>query len=62
MSPTEHGPKLNALIAGGCIDATQAAELSPQQVAAIEALTWIQVGTMIEVHAAVGQVPNGIMI
>ena len=62
MSTPSYGPKLQALMANGCIDATRAAALSAQQLEAIEGLSWIEIGTLIEAHLAVGAVPNGSMI
>jgi hypothetical protein len=56
------GPKLQTLIDAGCIDAEEAMKLSQQQYTAIEALSNAQIGTLVDVHGAVGPVMNARLI
>jgi hypothetical protein len=58
----QNGPKLQILIDGGCIERQVAMELSPQQLASIEALSYAQIGTLVDVRSAVGPVMNSDLI
>lgn len=56
------GPKLQILIDGGCIKKEVAMELRSQQLTSIEALSYAQIGTLVDVQRAVGTVMNSNLI
>ena len=56
------GPKLQILIQNGCIDPEAAGQLVAQQRSAIEALSYAQIGALVDSHLAVGPVPSAQLI
>lgn len=56
------GEKLQALIAGHCVNTSMVGSLTVEQRAAIESLEWSQVWAMREARQSTGEIANLFMI